>query len=288
VDTRQIAVVNESEELTPADVAKGVAAVQKQVATDFAPAWGASAVLSAFPSLDHVPLGYWPVVVRDDIGINDAGVHLSESGDKVFALVLFSGSRWTVTLSHEVLELLVDPFGTRFLPGPSAQDETQEVEYLAEICDPCQADDCAYPVNGDQLVSDFVLPGYYGGAGDGRYSFAGNLTEPRQVLVNGYVTWHDPLTDEWWQALDAGRGLQFRQISADALRPDVHLRGAIDRQTNAVLAAARPAPRKARPAPARKRLLRRMERYAAVTRAQGEWWRKQIDRVSRRPRRTGR
>jgi hypothetical protein len=287
VETRQIAVINESESLGPADIAKAVAAVQKQVATDLASVWTVSAVVASFPSLDHMPLGYWPVVIRDEIGINEAGVHLSESGDKVFALVLFRGDRWTVSLSHEVLELLVDPFGTRFLPGPSVRDESETVEYLAEVCDPCQADDYAYPVNGDQLVSDFLTPAYYHGDA-GPYSFARNLKEPRQVLPGGYVTWHDPLTDEWWQALDDGRGLRFRPIGPEALRPDVHLRGAIDRDTDAVLAASRPKPRKARPSQAERRLRRRLEGYPAVTRAQAEWWHKQIDRVSPRPRRKGR
>jgi len=282
METRHIAVINESANINPGDFAKAVAAVQRQITEDFGPIWDVAATLAAVPSLDDKPFGYWPVVVRDEIGINEPGVHLTEAGDKPFALVLFTGHDWTITLSHELLELVVDPLGTDFRQGPSVRDDQGVVEYLAEVCDPCQSDQCAYPVNGDQLVSDFVTPAYYGGFGPGQYSFRGHISAPRQVLVGGYVTWRDPLTGKLWQAFDVGEGTEFRNVPPEALRPDVHLRGAVDRDTARALARRRKGARKRRPSAQPRQLRQRMGPYAAA-RAEAAWWRRQIDRADATP-----
>src|SRR5207249_747036 len=156
VEVRHIAVINQSQQLSRGAVEKAVAAVQKQVTGDFGPVWGVTATVALFSTLAVMPSGSWPVAIRDEIGINEPGAHTSTDGQKPFALVLFTGSTWTITLSHEVLELLVDPFGTTRFTGPSVREGDGDVEYLAEICDPCQSDDCSYLVNGDQRVSDFV------------------------------------------------------------------------------------------------------------------------------------
>jgi hypothetical protein len=283
MDAQHIAVINESDNLIPGDLAKAVAAVQRQVTEDFGPVWDVAATVTAVPSLNEMPLGYWPVVIRDEIGINEPGVHLTEAGDKPFALVLFTGKDWTITLSHELLELLVDPLGTNFRSGPSIRDDQGDVQYLAEVCDPCQSDGCAYPVNGDQLVSDFVTPAFYGGVGPGPYSFRGNIKAPRQVLAGGYMTWRDPLTGQLWQLLDVGNGPEYRTIAPEALRPDVRLRGVVDRDTARELVRRRKGVRKRRPSAQQKRLRQQMDRYAAAAKSEAAWWRRQIDRAGATP-----
>jgi len=57
-------------------------------------------------------------------------------------------------------------------------------------------------VNG-VLVSDFYTPDYFDpqDSNASRYSFKGSLTAPRQVLPGGYLSWHDPVTDHWFQEL---------------------------------------------------------------------------------------
>jgi len=32
-----------------------------------------------------------------------------------------------------------------------------------------------------------------------RYSFGGHIQKPRQVLKGGYLSWHDPVSDHWYQ-----------------------------------------------------------------------------------------
>src|SRR5262249_14357761 len=123
VDVRQIAVISQSKHLDAGAVARAAAAVQQQVSADFGPVWGVSATVAAFPTLQDMPDGFWPVVVRDILATGDLGAHLTEAGDKPFALVAFSGSRWTITLSHEILEMLADHLGTDWILGPSPRQE---------------------------------------------------------------------------------------------------------------------------------------------------------------------
>jgi hypothetical protein len=278
VDVRQIAVINQCSHLDAGAVARAAGAVQQQVTADFGPAWNVAATVTAFPTLQDMPDGYWPVVIRDILATGDMGAHLTEAGDKPFALVAFSGSHWTITLSHEILEMLADYLGTEWIPGPSPRGETESVQFLLEVCDPCQSDSCAYTINGDQWVSDFVTRDFYTGSGPGTYTFRGSIANPRTVARGGYLTWKDPLDGTWWQLYDDGPGPRFRNPSPDELRPDLHLRGAVDRDEQ-VARARRRRGRKARTPRSEKHFRRRAERGAAVRAARAAWWQRQFDRV---------
>ena len=74
------------------------------------------------------------------------------------------------------------------------------MEFLVEVCDPSEAAEFGYTVN-DILVSDFYTPRFFDPALDtqARYSFTGAITKPRQILRGGYVSWHDPVSNHWWQ-----------------------------------------------------------------------------------------
>jgi hypothetical protein len=106
------------------NLANPSAAIQKQVTNDFGPSWNVVATVDDFPSLEMMPPGYWPVVIRDDIEADAVGVHLSDDAERVFALVTYRPEDWMLTLSHEILEMLVDPFGVFFPTGPSPAGET--------------------------------------------------------------------------------------------------------------------------------------------------------------------
>jgi hypothetical protein len=167
------------------------AALQKQITRDFAPIWGIDADVAAFEDLSDVPLGYWPVIISKDIHINAQGIHLNERTGQPFALVRFS-ENWTLTTSHECLEMLADPSGNRIQAGNSIIGGSR-VAYLVEVCDPCEAVDFAYSVNG-VLVSDFYTPNFFDPVkvSNVRYSFTGAITEPRQILDGGYLSWIEP------------------------------------------------------------------------------------------------
>ena len=87
------------------------AALSKQASRDFGPIWKVAATVDAFTSLEDVPADYWPVIVQRDVE-DAAGFHDDENGQP-FAVVEY-GPGWSVTASHEVVEMLADPFGHGF------------------------------------------------------------------------------------------------------------------------------------------------------------------------------
>ena len=192
-----VAIVPETaNSVDPAELARVAAAVQRQIARDFGPVWGIDATVDAFPALELVPLGYWPVIITTrDLG-DDEGFHLTAGRDPYSIVEALPG--WSLTASHEILEMLADPSGTRTIPTASPDDEHPfaRVEFLVEICDPCQSAECAYTVN-DVLVSDFVTPAFFEPPGRGQagrppdYSFRGNIEGPQKLARGGAMTWLD-------------------------------------------------------------------------------------------------
>ena len=199
--TRHVALVSETAHIGAAELNIVTAALQKQVTRDFGPIWGVTATVNAFASLHDVPADYWPVIVQDDIHTpNAAGVHQDRHGQP-FALVQFSND-WALTASHEILEMLGDPFGNRVVAGQSPLRGQGRVTFLVEVCDPSEARENAYTVNGI-TVSDFYTPHFFDPvrAPGVRYSFVGRLTAPRTILKGGYLSWGVPETNEWFQQI---------------------------------------------------------------------------------------
>lgn len=203
--TRHVALVADTKNISASELTKVGAALSKQASRDFGHIWNIRCNVHAFAKLEDVPLGYWPVIIRDDImEPGAAGFHSDDNGAP-FALVQFD-SGWSVTASHEVLEMLGDPSGNRTVAGPSLKKGQGRVEYLVEVCDPSEAVQYGYTVNGIP-VSDFYTPNFFDPmkAGGVRYSFTGAITAPRQVLADGYLSWRDPITDHWFQLTMFGR-----------------------------------------------------------------------------------
>ena len=93
---RNLALVADTNEITPSQLTKVAAALQKQATRDFAPLWDIQANVSGFAKLEDVPTDYWPVIVRNDIKTpGAAGVHEDKNGQP-FALVQFSDD-WSLT-----------------------------------------------------------------------------------------------------------------------------------------------------------------------------------------------
>jgi hypothetical protein len=194
--------VSESSQIDPGDLTGVSAAVQKQVTRDLVQFWDIKATVDAFPQLEDVPIGYWPIIIKDNIGFNAAGTHLDDN--QPFALVTASKDRdvWSLTASHELIEMLVDPFGSRLMAGDSPKPDQTRVQFLVETCDPSEADEFAYTVNGI-LVSDFYSVRFFDPveAPGVRYSFTGAIRQPREVLRGGYLSWLDVASDEWWHVV---------------------------------------------------------------------------------------
>src|SRR5689334_23593779 len=124
-----------------------------------------------------------------------------------------AGSSSPLVTSYEAIEMLADPFGNSTRTGESTMEGQGRVEFLVEVCDPCEGDDFAYTVNG-VLVSDFCTPAYYDPVqSEGvRYSFTGAITAPHQVLDGGYLTWREPVSNNWFQQRNAAGTATFKDF----------------------------------------------------------------------------
>ncbi len=223
----QVALVPENEQvgITVSNLTRVAAALQKQVTRDFGPVWEVDGTVDAFASLEDVPLGYWPIIISRDAPDFALGFHSDQEGQP-FSLVRFTAN-WSLTASHECLEMLADPFGDRVVPGFSLREDQGRVSYLVEVCDPCERAPFAYTSNGT-WVSDFYTPDFFDpkAAPGVRYDFTGNIKEPRQVLEGGYISWHEHRTNEWWQLQFFGREPEF--VNLGVLGNVRNLREAID------------------------------------------------------------
>ena len=210
-----IALVSLTTEVSLAQLAPVSAAIQKQISRDFGPLWNVEATVDAFGRLEDVPLGYWHVMLRDELPSGAAGLHKRDDNKQPFALVALTNN-WPVFMSHEVLEMLIDPQGTLTRAGNSLKPGQGRVEYLVEVCDPCQASKFAYSVN-SVMVSDFYTPNYFDPVKSSgiRYSFSGQVRGPREVLDGGYLSWID------------SESRHLFQLQVDGNRKSITDRGAI-------------------------------------------------------------
>jgi hypothetical protein len=168
------------------ELAAVAAALQTQIVRDFAPEWVASAVIAA-AAFEAIPAGYIPLIVQDTLeaeGTN--GFHRTRGDDTPYIVVPY-GPTWSLAASHELLRMLANPTGSARKPGPSCMPGQGTVEYLLDVCSPCQDVSAAYAIDGVP-VSDFCTPGFFGSARQSR-SFTGAVREAFEPTANGVVTW---------------------------------------------------------------------------------------------------
>ena len=203
--TIQISVINESTVLADTDVVPVVAALQKQVSNDFIPVWGTDAELNIVAKGTQPPSGSWWLVLLDDTDqANALGYHdLTTEGlpiGKVFAASdLKAGRSWTVTASHELLEMLGDPNInlTVFVQNTN----TAGILYAYEVCDACEDDSLGYKID-NVLVSDFVYPAWFESfrtEGSTQFDRMNKIQTPFQLLVNGYIGIFNVASGSGWQ-----------------------------------------------------------------------------------------
>jgi hypothetical protein len=168
------------------ELAAVAAALQTQIVRDFAPEWGAGAVIAA-TAFEAIPAGYIPLIVQDTLeaeGTN--GFHRTRGDDTPYIVVPY-GPTWSLAASHELLRMLANPTGSARKPGLSCMPGQGTVEYLLDVCSPCQDVSAAYAIDGVP-VSDFCTPSFFGSARQ-RRSFTGALREAFEPAANGAVTW---------------------------------------------------------------------------------------------------
>lgn len=191
---RQVYVTNESSVLSDSQVQAALAALQTQVNRDFAPAWGITCQLNFAGK--SPPLGVEVIHVLDDTDQADAlGYHATDQSDNPVGFVFARtaqqyGESWTVTLSHELLEQLVDPYCT-LLSYAENWRRHRVVAIAQEVSDPVEGD--SYLI-GNTPVSNFVLPLYFSQpplptGSTARVDFLGRLHQPLDMTPGGYIAY---------------------------------------------------------------------------------------------------
>ena len=204
----KIAVINTSKSLKDAQVQSALPSLQTQVSRDFAPAWGTDADLAFVPKGGKPKPGSWWLTILDDsdqagaLGYHDVtndGLPLG----KVFAgSDLKFGCQWTVTASHELLEMLGDPeINLVVFVQPNAGTGRL---YAYEACDACEADRFGYKIGGI-LVSDFVYPAWFESfrKSGSQFDFGGHIKKPFQLLKGGYIGVYDVKSGSGWTQITA-------------------------------------------------------------------------------------
>jgi hypothetical protein len=206
----KVGLVDETGEADPQTLAAVAEALNVQVTRDLPQFWSVNATVTYLPNKHEIPQGVWPVQLVKSLPPGEGGFHMTKN-KQPYAKVIFTpdSDEWTIDASHETIEMLVDPSGSRLQTSTSIeivdgkiQDGQGKFEYLVEACDPCEADNFSYTIDG-YSVSDFITPHFYdlNATPGSRYSFTGAIQKPRQIREGGYISWINPQTDEMQQIL---------------------------------------------------------------------------------------
>ena len=193
-----IAILNQSTLVADADVAAMTEAIATQIQFDAAPVWDrAPAAVVFYTDPTAVPAGAHGIAIVDTIRDQPKGVlgfHTEDQGGQLWGVVaakpeLDNGGQvttgdWSVssTLSHEVLEMFVDPNCNLWA------NDGKGSAYSLEVCDPVEAP--TYAVSGVS-VSNFVTPFWYDPLAPATAQFdkLGLLTAGFSVLKGGYMVY---------------------------------------------------------------------------------------------------
>jgi hypothetical protein len=194
------------------EVTRAVRAVNRQIAEDFAPHWHLHARLRLEGRADRRPVAQRPSELRGDAILylwdhadvpGALGYHAENAAGLPFGFVFTEvaariGEPWSVTLSHEALELIADANVNKLAAGPHPADPGRTVFYWYEMCDAVQAEQ--YDLDG-VTVSNFLLPLYFTPEEQpgSRNDFLGRLRGGRPlrsfgIAPGGYVGFFDPAT----------------------------------------------------------------------------------------------
>ena len=197
-----ISVINFSPKLKDHDVQEAIRAVNRQIAEDFVPIWGngRSLILHAasFNPLELASLMQEPVRASGVVYLVDEatlpgalGYHDVNARDIPVGFVfVLNHNDWTVTLSHEVLEMIIDPTINLFAPGPHPLDPNKTVLHTYEVCDAVER--TSYQIDGIEL-SNFLTPSYFtiGDAPGTRNDFLGVGVDSFSVTKDSHIAFFD-------------------------------------------------------------------------------------------------
>jgi hypothetical protein len=210
-----ISVINHTNgKISDEEVQGTLRAINRQIKEDFEPYWSLGATLRLEGKAGKKPKeqdiadmrGDAVLYLWDKVNVANAlGYHDRNNAGIPFGFVFTElsaslGENWTVTLSHEALELIGDPEVNLLVAGPHPAKPNQDVFHWYEMCDAVQAE--TYNIDGID-VSNFVLPLYFTGGDEvgGRNDFLGRIHNGKTlksfgVNPGGYVGFFNPQTGD--------------------------------------------------------------------------------------------
>lgn len=189
---------------------EAIRAINRQIREDYEPYWHIGAELrlegrsGKKPSTQSIAdmRGDAVLYLWDSLDVDGAlGYHDLTNRGVPYGFVFTEvakqlGEAWTVTLSHEALEMVGDSEVNLLVQGPHPSNGKRTVFHWYEMCDAVQAE--TYEIDGVK-VSNFLLPLYFTGGEEkgGRNDFLGRAHHGKTlrsfgVNPGGYIGFFDP------------------------------------------------------------------------------------------------
>lgn len=228
---RRMILTNASDLLDDSLVAALVKPLQIQIDRDFVPHWPdverVTVEFARVKDIPHIPKNAWPIFFNkhsDDAGA--LGWHDDRDG-RQFSRVFIGdcirfGLNWHTTVSHEALEILLDPDIERVWRMPDGRLAAYEA------CDAVESDAQAYTILHHKM-SNFVLPAYFNASHNGPYDFRHQLHAPCPALTpGGYMSLTD-VHGVWSQVtMEHADGSQGRRAAMAGRRRQARSRLPVD------------------------------------------------------------
>jgi hypothetical protein len=198
----EISIINASDAVSDDQCRALTDALQIQVSRDFAPVWRIDPKLTFVQKGRQPASGTWWLSILDNtdragvLGHHDLTPDGLPMGKSFAGTDIRYGYEWTVTASHELLEMLVNP-GVNLTVLVHTQNGDSKL-YAYEVCDPCE----------DQTFRT---------AASTQFDHQGKLTAPvPAILPAGYISAYDLNGINGWQQLTAATGHTGKQPRASA------------------------------------------------------------------------
>jgi len=187
-----VAVLNQSS-LDDAKLDRACLAVDLQMRRDVAPLWGGYMPVMFFSTPHDLPVAAdiaRIMTVADTLDVDGAAGYHEFVG--VPRGTVLARSDTTAILSHECIEMAVDPQCNLWVPMPDGRSVAKEA------CDPVEGD--TYPIEitsfGQKLpepeyVSNFAFPNWFRADSKERVDWCGTAPGPLQLAPNGYMIVRD-------------------------------------------------------------------------------------------------
>jgi hypothetical protein len=209
-----ISVINDSDGyVEDRDLLRAIRAINRQIDHDFRPYWHLGGELRLVgckgcqPIAKHFDVAGEALIMVESVSKKAEGVPWYTAGyhekaasgfpvAHIFADCAIAGLCWELVLSHESLELIVNPLINLYVPGPSPdRHQRRRMFHSYEVCDAVMSE--SYELEG-VTVSNFLLPLYFVEDGEkkGRIVYQQRKDlKPLQSFglnLDGYVPYHDP------------------------------------------------------------------------------------------------